>query len=324
MPHSSGGGSSGGGFHGGSSGSSVNTTRYSSRPFAGASCYVYYGAFSHAPRVVYTNGSPKASMRNAIVSVVVLFVFAIAPWGFLIWSGYHNPVKLATNYDTTLHIDDTRNLLTPAQEESLKGKFTEFFTVSGITPALVTVDDADWTTFATLEDYAYRKYVSLFSDERHWLIVFSTFGSNTSRWAYEGMQGNETDPILYTQKTDRFNAVMRETLGNDRNNLYNAVDASFSAILPGLMELSFSLDWKLLAFGIVWSSITLVAAGMSVVGLFRQKGLKNAVQVPDGTNLVMEKCPHCHAPYYVGTTDRCPKCGEAFGPAHIAHPPQDK
>ena len=66
MPHSSGGGSSGGGFHSSSSSShssssSSNSSRISSRPFSGATTYVYYSK-GHEPRLMYTNVQPLVSL----------------------------------------------------------------------------------------------------------------------------------------------------------------------------------------------------------------------------------------------------------------------
>ena len=322
MPHSSGGGSSGGGFHSGSSysGSSTPRHRYSRTPFAGAICYVYYTPFSHSPRLLYTDATPGSS-KGSIASTIFLSIFMIAPWPFLIWSGFHNPEKLSTNYDTSIVLSDTKDLLTNAQEEAVKEKFEDFFTLSGITPALLVVDDADWSNFATLEDYAYRRYISLFSDEKHWLIVFSTFGSNSARWSFEGMQGNDTDNILTKKVTDTFNKTLYESLGDSVYNLGPSINSAFDSILPGLMDKTFYIETPLIIFGAFWSGICAVGLGKSIYEIFRSRAVSKAVVAP--ADLSMKTCPHCHASYYAETVDKCPRCGGSVDYPRYAHFPSE-
>ena len=100
MPHSSGGGSSGGGFHSSgsshSSSSSSNSSRISSRPFVGATTYVYYSK-GHEPRLMYTNGQPSGSLKSGVISLAITSFILLTVLLFLGFSGFHNPRKVITN-----------------------------------------------------------------------------------------------------------------------------------------------------------------------------------------------------------------------------------
>ena len=100
MPHSSGGGSHGGGFHGGSSsGSSGSSTRYSNKPFAGATCYVYYGR-NYAPRLIYTNSTSINNEKVPWFSFIFMSIIFLFPIALFLFTGYHHPEKLKVDYDT--------------------------------------------------------------------------------------------------------------------------------------------------------------------------------------------------------------------------------
>ena len=46
---------------------------------------------------------------------------------------------------------------------------------TGVTPAIITVDNREWKGYYNdLENYAYDRYVNMFPDEKHWLIVYSS------------------------------------------------------------------------------------------------------------------------------------------------------
>ena len=114
MPHSSGGGSSGGGFHSSSgsshsSSSSSNLSRISSRPFSGATTYVYYSK-GHEPRLMYTNGQPLGSLKSNIFSIAIMSFILLTVLIIFGFSGFHNPRKVSTNYNTSIVIHDNNGV----------------------------------------------------------------------------------------------------------------------------------------------------------------------------------------------------------------------
>lgn len=167
MPHSGGGGSSGGGFHSGSSGSSNHV---SSHYFPGARRYRKYYTDGRPDEYVYANSKPsKTSLSSLIVITVMGLIFILAA-GFAVYSD--KPRFLVPKYsdDPAIHdligaIEDRKELL-----ELMK----TYNKTTGICPVIYTVFDEEWNRdYENLEKYAYDKYVSNFSDEQHYLIVYS-------------------------------------------------------------------------------------------------------------------------------------------------------
>ncbi len=319
MPHSSGGGSSGGGggYHSGSDG--PRGPRCSSRPFAGGTPYVYYDRHLH-PHMCYCSEDPtKASPRSRIASYIFLGIFAIAPLAVVIFTGFHNPKKLATDYVANIKIEDRIDTLTAEEEATVQATFQEFYNVTGIAPYLVTMENDAWkASYASLQDYAYRYYVGEFgNDESHWLIAYSgDAGLPRVNWRFEGMQGNNTDNILTTRVTDRFNEAMYKGLSDSAYTVSRAVDEAFKGILPGIMDSSFYVPTPVLIFVIAWAAISSGALIYNVIQGSRAKYMKNAVKAPEGTTL--KTCAHCGAQYYDGTVSRCPKCGNAVPDSRFA------
>lgn len=231
MPHSSGGGSSGGGFHSGSS-SSGPTHRTSSRPFPGAVCYVYYDRKGRA-KTLYTNQNPKTAMRIPVGTFLLLGFLALVPAAIIPIAGNHTPTKLPTNYVHTIHIQDNLEVLSKEDKATLQDTFQQFFDLSGICPGLISVSNATWKAhYPSLESYALQTYLSQYSDESHWLIVYAADNNAKSQWAFEGMQGNDTDGILPRRVTDVFNKNMVAGLGDSATSVGSAIDGAFCSIMP--------------------------------------------------------------------------------------------
>ena len=315
MPHSSGGGSSGGGFHSGSS-SPGPSYRTSSRYFPGATCYVYYGRGGHLC-TVYTNNPNKPTKKSTILTFAIVGVMMIAGGLVAFFGGYHNPKKIPTDYSTSITIQDQTGILDESEKTKLRGTFNEFFTVTGICPSVLTVDNSVWNThYGSLNGYAYDAYLSRFKDESHWLIVYSDAGGSRNNWAFEGMQGNDTDGILYTAVTDRFNKSLHDSLSSNKP-VGESIDASFRLIMPNIMDASYHMELPVLIFVIAWEGILTVALISSIVQCFHNKGMQDAVKLDGQPNI--KKCPSCGNEYAQGTVIRCPKCGgmlhfDAFGP----------
>ena len=315
MPHSSGGGSSGGGFHSGSGGSSGPSYRTSSRYFPGSTCYVYYG-WGGSMRTVYLSGDAKAATKSRIVSLIGIGAFMLIGVGVAIFAGFHNPQKIATDYPTTMLIEDNTDVLTAAEENTLKATFQEFFDTSGICPSFVSIPNSTWKGhYASLSGYAYQKYLDLFKDESHWLIVYSDDGNKTN-WAFEGMQGNNTDNVLSVNVTDRFNSYLYDSLSSSAS-VGASVDGAFHTIMPTMMQSYFGLDRGMIIFLAAWEGILGVLFVVTIVGAVRGKGLKNATKI-DG-ELVRKCCPSCGNEYAEGTVTHCPKCGKQLFVDNYAH-----
>ena len=310
MPHSSGGGFHGGGFHGGGfhggfhSGhsSGYNYHRTSRFMFAGAHTYIYY---HHCrPHLIYSNGEPSSSsVKKAWITTIALFVVLLLPLIFVLVSGFHFPKKLSTNYDTKIVIDDAGERLSDSEETRLRNTFKSFQQTTGITPAFESTSWAvDMVWPYDLEDYAYSSYTTKFKDEKHWLIVYRG-GSN---WAFEGMQGNDTDNILTKKVTKTFNGTFYKNL-SDGHSVGDSLIKSFDTITPTIMNNSFSVDDDIIAPVTFWSIIAGVAFVASIFNIINNYHMQTAVKMPEDSYL--NHCPYCDTPYYANTIKTCPQCG---------------
>ena len=311
MPHSSGGfhggGFHGGGFHGGgfhgSSHSAYRAPRYSRWMFYGATRYVYY---RHCrPHYIYSDSDPStADPKKAWLPTIILGLMLFVPVFFVLFSSFHFPKKLSTNYDTRIVIEDDGQRLTEREKTKITETFTSFRDLTGITPAFTTTS---WVTSmlwpSDLEDYAYAHYVSNFKDEKHWLIVYNS-SSN-----FEGMQGNDTDNILTKKVTKKFNLAFHEYLISNYS-VGDALVKAFDDITPTIMNSSYSVDEDIIMPVGFWCTITGVAFAFSVVRLVNTYHMKDAVKIPDSSSL--KKCPYCGSYYHTNTVSKCPKCGATF------------
>jgi len=215
MPHSSGGGShgggghSGGGFSGGHGGGGVGPGyRTSHHYFGGSRAYVYYR--HHRPIYIYSsgdlrhpqNGFSKLSAIYVSLFMLVFMFLLLIPICSLVMP----PSALENTSAYEIVIEDRINKL--GDTASLKSELTEFKNKTGITPAIITVYNETWkTNYSGLDKYAYDLYVNKFSDETHWLIVYSepqVLEGEFTNWCWEGMQGDYTDNILSQNKVDMF------------------------------------------------------------------------------------------------------------------------
>ena len=201
MAHSSGGGSSGGGFHSGGGSS------FSGGSHSGGGFYHHY----------YGRGNIMGSPFSLIFVLIWALGFGGMPFFSFILPTLIPPTKLVTSYDTKIMIEDNINVLSKSEEAELKSSMKDFLSKTGITPAIVTVDkygdDGYLSHNSTLESYALEKYNTIFKDESHWLICYS---ESDGEWAFEGIQGDNTDSILSVDVTDRFNKSVMEDLDSEK------------------------------------------------------------------------------------------------------------
>ena len=307
MPHSSGGGSHGGGFHGGSHGGSG--TRMSRSYFAGATRYIYY--WHGVPNEIFSNTDLKknaASTRGAMTFFAVMFMGMITLVFML--EAFHYPNKLETDYDTAIYISDHANVMTVEEEGRLMESLIRFQDETGITPYVCTVYDYDWSDKSNLEDYAYDLYVERFKDEKHWLIVYSVPDESSSEdWSWEGMQGDDTDPILGDRETKMFGRELTDLLENNRDlSPAGAIARTFDDTTPEMMR-------QYTIWGFVIAGCVAAAAGAAAVVLIQIFGRKSArkyetaITVERNEVLKQQNCDYCGGIYVEGHHTTCPHCG---------------
>ena len=277
MPHGSGGGSHGGGFsghssshsfggshsggfsghsssHGFSGGSSHSSfggpgfgstgrrpvspppprPHVSNRYFSGARRYVYYR--NHVPVYVYANETavPKkpARWKWLIWAPIILFVM------YCLFSGLTARQRLTADYDTSIVIEDNANCI--SDSDALRASMNAFFEESGITPAVITVNNRYWQTYYyDLEDYAYDLYVNHFNDEKHWLIVYSEseeLNPEFEDWHWVSMQGDDTDLLLTDSIADTFGETLQAGLTKSSISVAQALADAFDAVTPVIRQ----------------------------------------------------------------------------------------
>ena len=313
MPHSSGGGSHGGGGHGGHGGSS---TRVSSRPFKGASRYVYYNLKTRTPVVTYANYDVTKSGASAqIVLVIMVVAMCFMCLLGIIAGGLHFPKKLNTNYDTKIIIKDEANIISDEEEKYLLSALRKFYNKTGITPAVITVNNETWKKeYRDLEKYAYDRYLEEFDDEKHWLIIYSEpvdKDPGFNDWYWEGMQGNNTDSILTTNETNKFNKrLQKNLLKADKFTPAEAIEDAFNSFSSHVMDQY--VDFKLMIASAVLSVFFILPlAGLLIFAIKKNKMYKYAFKCPESV-VMQAKCSYCGGTYIVGHHTHCPYCQAQF------------
>jgi hypothetical protein len=204
MPHSSGGGSHGGGFHGGSHGGSSGN-RVSTHYYPGARRYrrVYHDG-RNTEEYVYARSKPS---KTGIGTIVFIAIFAAVFMGLTFMGTLSDaPKKLSPKYMDDPAIHDDIGVID--NEEGLLAEMKKFHETTMICPVVYTVTHEVWLKepYGNLEDYTMHVYTSNFSDEQHFVIVYSVPESQVkdtqSRiikvpdYSWEAVQGDETDPII--------------------------------------------------------------------------------------------------------------------------------
>lgn len=203
MPHSSGGGSSGGGFHGGSSSGSSN--RVSTHYFPGARRYRRYYSDGRPDEYIYATSKPA---RTSISAIVILAVMGIVFMGASLSAAFsEKPKFIVPVYSDEPAIHDVVGVMEEKDKKELLSLLKEYNKLTGICPVIYTSFDEEWNReYANLEKFAFDKYVSNFSDEQHWVFVYSIPAGDakfqpgglvtSSEFMWEAIQGDETDPII--------------------------------------------------------------------------------------------------------------------------------
>ncbi len=277
MPHSSGGGSHGGGTHGGSHGGSGNHVSHHYYP--GARRYRRHRA-GYDDEYVYAGSKPQ---KVGLFSLIFVFLFTgFVGYGTFTSIGSKIPHKLTPVYKSpAVHVEDKIDVF--ADDEELEQALGQFEEVSGICPVVYTVYNEDWTDgYADLESYAYSQYVDNYSDEQHFVIVYSIPEDQAEElasgeldvpdFAWEAVQGDETDPIL-TEGTFRHFARELQDMLEDGTDPGEALTEAFEDITGGIDD-SLNLRSPLavidLAFKLMPLIIVVLILGAAVVLITRQ------------------------------------------------------
>lgn len=319
MPHSSGGGSSSGGSHG-SSGVSYggsDNPRFGNRYYSGSHRYVYY--VNNRPRYYFSDtyytkemaySERKSNLIGGVIGLaicLVLLVFAL---------GIHIPRKVSVDYNTDIIIEDMADALTPAEEDKLTEDFNHFREMTGITPAFVSIDFNNDTALLAkdLETYAYRKYVNLFSDEKHWLVVFSWSGE-CENWEWEGMIGDDCSGMITTKFENAFTESVQEKLwASSSYTVQSAISEAFLEIGKKAQHISIGnadgmgLGAFIFSVCIMWNSITALIAAAALNPETDPK--VNSYACPTDKEKPEEvECEYCGSIYVAGIHTNCPNCG---------------
>ena len=226
MPHSSGGGSHGGGSHGGGSHGSSGP-RVSRSYYPGARRYLRHHRNSGLDEYVYASSMPRKANLSSIIILVIMFGF----FAFFIGMSVFNdrPKRLNGLYDNPAVHDDINVI---KDDEALAQKLKDYYVLTGICPVVYTVYDEQWSSrnpsldvvYEDLETYAYFKYVDNFSDEKHFVIVYSVpiegqelyeqGKIDVPDYSWEAIQGDDTDPIITESMFARFSNLVQDHLEN--------------------------------------------------------------------------------------------------------------
>ena len=209
MPHSGGGGSHGGGSHGGSSGGSGGSShRTSKNYFPGSTRYRRHYYDGREDDYFYSDAVPR---KTGMTGIVILLCFASIFMAMLIPNLVKtSPKKLKENYvRPESRIIDNIDIIDNGSE--LEKVLEEYNDITGICPVVYTMYVEDYKdSYEDLEAFAYKKYLDLFSDERHYLLVYAIPEDQADRFRsgdlkvpdyyWESMIGDDTD-ALYNEKT---------------------------------------------------------------------------------------------------------------------------
>lgn len=328
MPHSSGGGSHGGGHHGGShhssssgrGGSSSKNRRRSSTYFNGARHYVYYKkkkpVHYYSDIEITKEYIQKRKRRWRIIQILWACFYLLFYTGIFLTVIYTKPHKLSQTCVDPNQIIDTDAIISDSDEQQIMTQLEEFRDLTGISVTILTVHDEDWNhNYSSLENYAYDAYVTNLNDEKNWLIVYSEPEKYTdyNDWKWEGMQGDDTDPILTDSSTEKFNSVMHKNISRD--GFAKAVVESFDYYNDIVMKTSFD------KMGFV-ISILIVGVHASIFYLvfwiFFGSPIKideKSIELADPQYTYLEdSCEYCDGLYIHGIHTSCPHCGAVLKP----------
>lgn len=328
MPHSSGGGSRSGGSHSSSHSSSYSrsysssssdskpSARVSKSPFPGASKYVYYRRRrkKRARPIYYYADSQNTDFTLGILILSLVLWSVLA--GCIIWTIYlfvfFTPKPLDLNsYTSEIVIEDHLELI---DEEKVMPALETFRKTTGVTPGIEVVENQEWKQYDSLEEYSYNEYLSLYKDEKHWLVVLS-YPENYNddvfvEWSWEGMIGDQCYTSINSNLEDTFTEIVQENLSNSSpesvsEDLANAY-YSFLEVWPETQISYVSIGLMILVI-----ILYIICVIIYVRYYQEQNQIKKAIYVPNGSKEI--ECEYCGSIYLTKTVKECPNCGAKHG-----------
>ena len=338
MPHSSGGGSHSGGSHGGSHSSSSSGSRgghsglrISGNRFPGA--YRYVGYRDGRPDYVYSD-SPRLNrhgIRWALLLVYIPFLLGGIYLGSL---AIHIPRTMHVTHNPTVAIVDKNDMIPAGDEKLIEEGATEVYNATGVPVCVRFEDNSVWEdSYYSLERYAYDTYLDMYTDEDHWLVIYTDNRTTMDEdggyldWYFEGMQGDNTDKYLSESMTSQFNSDLHTMLRTQRGSIGQAFNDSFKNLAKNAKRFSINIGSLPMAF--FWNIFIIFHMYFMVFHNpykkykdyvlcnddeedVRDWGSDTSLE-PDSGLSVVTRCPHCGHVYYKGSTLSCPRCGKIPG-----------
>lgn len=253
MPSSHGGGHSGGGGHHGSggfrsSGSKNSGPKFSrTKPFPGARRYYYINTMG-VRRSFYYGGVPQKRSLVSVIFPPLIFIIAGIVMATVMFAVII-PTKLKPSkcVFSGAFVSDADDLFTSEEEDAMIDSFKAFYDKTGIEPYLYAFEShnlpAEYGTEInrkSMESYAYNIYVNTFSDEGHFMILYTeTLDSsgNVQSWFWVDMAGNDTGNLIDDDAFDYFQDVMQRYLNASSISKGEAIARSFDESAKSIMKL---------------------------------------------------------------------------------------
>lgn len=326
MPHSGGGGSHSGGSHGGhsgGSGSGYSGAVIRSHPFKGAKRYVYYA--DNKCNYLYSDTDItkiKTNKMSLVLMILFMLFFAATPLYIVFSDVYNHPHAIQMPAQKEIRIEDTIGILSSEEKSEMVLLMTAFREKTGVVPAFVAVHDSEWNSnYSNLEDYAYDKYLEIFPDEKHMLIVYSEpdYYKDFNNWKWELMQGNDTDPVLSVRFDKKFTSLFQAKLSKNGKTAGTALNETFAELTPGVLERGFIFDdqsIQTILFALLFEAMILVIfIPVLIINLNpKRKYYQSAIKIT--AKAKEETCEYCGCNYVVGTVLSCPHCNAPI-PAQV-------
>lgn len=326
MPHSSGGGSSHGGGHSGGSGyhghSSGGSSSSASRPRPqvyddyrpGRHVYVRYDY--GRPLFRYSNmgyseatSSWRGEIIRCVIGILVVTLLCIVPITAALDYALRAPARL-TYGQAACTIEDGVDVFTPAEEAEIEAAAQDYYDLTGIPITIETISQETFETsgFYSLETYAYHDYVVSFDNEDQWLIVFEL--EDDGGWAFEGMQGDNTDDWL----TEDFSSDFNDTLSEELWRSDGSYGGAFATAIRELAGKGYQIDWETVIMMGVFDAIMIFTDVSLVVSIVKHRkekaelgGFHEVKATNGGTGPLLVTCDYCGGTYVFGETS-CPHC----------------
>ncbi len=283
--------------------------KFSTVPFAGATKYVSYKNGTRT--FLYANYDISKKLSPWDFLALIVLVPAILLNIIMMFTSVSHPRKL-TGTDKNIIIDDRASVfdMTGGLESSLES----FRKKTGITPAVITVNNEDWKNdYSDLKDYARVLYETEFDDESHWLIIYSRAKKNSSYndWSWVAAQGKDTDKILTEKIWSQFSESMQSHLSdNTKYTVSSAISRAFTDIIPIVMKT------EVFGIGLFFTGAMLVFLLAICYFLFKPqiRSLKYNDAMVCPLIVTEDTCEKCGGIYVVGTCGICPHCGAKLKP----------